>query len=184
MNRGLPEYEIVPSEDWDPQVAVTLLRCVGQLSARGDGPGIETPDAQCPGMHAFDLAISRTEGDWKQGQVWKQAHQFNVPLVAVQCPPHEGLPATRSFVTVEPAELVVTAIKRAEDRDTLIMRFFNITDEPVPDGRVAMPGARRHRAVNLNEEPQEEWREGDRLRLAVGAKKIVTIELEVLAPGD
>ena len=42
-----------------------------------------------------------------------------------------------------------------------------------------MPGAVRMRLVNLNEEPQEEWREGDTLRMEVGAKKIVTVEFEV-----
>src|SRR5207245_1892388 len=117
--------------------------------------------------------VLQTEGDWKQGQVWKQAHQFNVPLVAAQCPPDEARPAQRSFVTVEPAELVVTAIKRAEDRDTLIVRFFNITDEPVPHGRVAMPGARRSRIVNLNEDPQVDWLESDTRALEVGPKKII-----------
>ena len=159
-------------------MAVTLLRCVDQLSGRGDGPGIPTPEAQCQGEHTFHCATLTSDGDWKQGQVWKQAHQFNVPLVAAQCPPDAARPATRSFVTVEPAELVVTAIKRAEDRDTLIVRFFNITDEPVSEARVAVPGAKRHRLVNLNEEAQEEWREGESLILEVGPKKIVTLELE------
>jgi mannosylglycerate hydrolase len=179
INRGLPEIDQTPQKNWSPHITLTLLRCVGQLSARGDGPGISTPDAQCPGKHTFEYAVSMTKGDWKQGQVWKQAHQFNVPLIAVQCPPDGARPAARSFVTVEPAELVVTAIKRAEDRDTLVLRFFNITDEPVPEGRIGLPGAKRLRLVNLNEEPQEEWREGDRLDLEVGAKKIVTVEFEL-----
>jgi mannosylglycerate hydrolase len=178
-NRGLPEIDQTLQTNWAPHITLTLLRCVGQLSARGDGPGISTPDAQCLGKHTFEYAISMTKGDWKQGQVWKQAHQFNVPLTAVQCSPDGARPTTRSFVTVEPAELVVTAIKRAEDQDTLILRFFNITDELVPEGRVAMPGAKRLRLVNLNEEPQEEWRVGDRLEFEVGAKKIVTVEFEL-----
>jgi len=60
----------------------------------------------------------------------------------------------------------------------LVDHFFNIMDEPVPDGRVAIPGARRVRLVNLNEEPQEEWREEDNLSMDVGPKKIVTVEFE------
>jgi len=177
INRGLPEYEIFEDSPGSVRFALTLLRCVGQLSGRGDGPGIQTPDAQCLGEHTFHYAVLVTEGDWKQGQVWKQAHQFNVPLAAVQCPPSDR-PAVRSFLTVEPAQLVVTALKRAEDRDTLILRFFNITDEPVRHAQVALPGAKRARLVNLNEEPQEDWRNGDALRLDVGPKKIVTVEFE------
>ena len=41
-----------------------------------------------------------------------------------------------------------------------------------------MPGAKQLRLVNLNEEAREEWREGDTLRMQVGAKKIVTVEIE------
>jgi mannosylglycerate hydrolase len=179
MNRGLPEYEVFNDERGNPTIAVTLLRCVGQLSGRGDGPGIPTPDSQCLGEHTFHYAILETEGDWMQGQVWKQAHQFNVPLVAAQCPADETRPAVRSFVTVEPSELVVTAIKRAEDRDTLLLRFFNITDEPVAGAMLSLPGAKRVRLVNLNEEPLEEWRAGGEMRLDVGPKKIVTVEFEM-----
>jgi alpha-mannosidase len=58
----------------------------------------------------------------------------------------------------------------------VIVRFFNITDEPLTGARIAMPGAKRLRLVNLNEEAQEEWREGDTLQMEVGAKKIVTVE--------
>ncbi len=47
------------------------------------------------------------------------------------------------------------------------------------NARIAMPGAKRLRLVNLNEEAQGEWREGDALRMEVGAKKIVTVEFEV-----
>lgn len=177
INAGLPEYEVYPSPQIS-QIAVTLLRCVGQLSGRGDGPGILTPEAQCPGRHAFVLASYDHPGNWKEAQVWRQAHQFNVPLRAVQAPPSDR-PIVRSFVEVEPPQMVVTAIKRAEDRNSLIVRFFNITDEPVAEARIGIPGARRARRVNLNEEPQEQWRETGEITMEVGAKKIVTVEFEV-----
>ena len=58
---------------------------------RADDPRIKgtpgTPDAQCPGKHVFELAVFRHDGDWKEAEVWKQAHQFNVSLRAAQCPP-------------------------------------------------------------------------------------------------
>lgn len=174
MNRGLPECEVA-----EGRIYLTLLRCVGELSRRGDGPQLLTPDAQCLGEHTFHFAVMSTNGDWKQEQVWRQAHQFNVPLRAVQCPFAETLPAVRSFVTVEPAELVVTAIKRAEDRETVVVRFYNITGETVETGRIEVPGATRLRRVTLNEEPEEAWRDGEVLTLSVPPKRIVTIEAEL-----
>jgi len=180
INEGLPEYEIY-SRDLDtqfPAIAVTLLRCVGQLSGRGDGPGTPTPEAQCPGKHAFRLAVLQTQGDWREARVWRQAHQFNVPLIAVQCPPDQGT-SSRSFVEVQPDHLVVTAIKRAEDRDTLVVRFFNITPDPVPDAAIRVAGARRWRQVTLNEDAVQEWNDGETCRLDVGPKQIVTVEFDV-----
>lgn len=164
INRGLPECELYTETLTDRDhhyFAVTLLRCVGYLSRRGDGPQFETPEAQCLGEHTFDLAVFEHDGDWKEAKVWKQAHQFNVPLRAVQTTdtPDDtrDLPPSLSFVTVEPDTLVVTAIKRAEDDpNTLIIRCFNITDEPITNGRIAVPGATSAHLVNLNEETQEE----------------------------
>src|SRR5205085_5121448 len=62
MNRGLPEYEVWSAVYGGAQVGLTLLRCVSQLSARGDGPGTSTPDAQCLGMRVFHYAVMETQG--------------------------------------------------------------------------------------------------------------------------
>ena len=48
---------------------------------------------------------------------------------------------------------MVTAIKRAEeDPSRLIVRFFNISDEPVRDARVFVRNTVNAQVVNLNEE--------------------------------
>jgi alpha-mannosidase len=84
----------------------------------------------------------------------------------------------RSILSVEPAELVVTSVKQAEDRESVILRFYNTVERAV-EGSVRLPGAVRHRLVNLNEEPLGEWQAGESLRLPVTAKRIVTIEFEL-----
>ncbi|NLI00223.1 MAG: hypothetical protein GX446_12125 [Chthonomonadales bacterium] len=177
---GVYEYEPCRNEDGKvDRVALTLLRCVGQLSGRGDGPGIATPGAQCPGEHSFDLAVAEHDGDWKEARVWKQALQFATPLVAVQAPRNDDARESRSYVQIEPDALVLSAVKRAEDRDTLIVRFFNITDEPIHHARVAAEAATAWRVTNLNEEPQGDWNDGSELTLDVGPKQIVTVEFRV-----
>lgn len=157
INRGLPEYEVELAED-TPQIGVTLLRSVGYLSRRDDGPEIETPEAQCLEEYAFQYAFVETAGDWKEGEVWKQAHQFNTPMVAVQTDAlstaeTRDLPAKFSFIAIEPGSLVVTAIKCAEDHpDQLAVRFFNISDEALAGGRVRAHNAVAAKLVSLNEE--------------------------------
>lgn len=184
LNLGLPEYEVYEEGTSDAprrSIAVTLLRCVGQLSGRGDGPGTRTPDAQCPGPHAFELAVFDHAGGWEEARVWQQAHQLSVPLRAVQCAPNERRPAERSFVRVEPAELVVSAVKGAEDRDSLVVRLYNTTHRAVSAALVQVEGARRMRPVTLNEEPVLDWTEGGAMRLDVGPAAIVTLECELAA---
>jgi len=173
---GLYEYEAYTNATGDIEaVGITLLRCVGQLSGRGDGPGIATAGAQCPGRHSFDIAIYETSEDWEAGQVWRQAYQFAAPLLAVQAP-IPGDCSVRSFLTVEPWELVVTAVKRCEDRENVVVRLFNTTHSVVGDGRVQLVGAKSWRRVNLNEEPQGDWCAGGEANLEVRSREIVTLE--------
>jgi alpha-mannosidase len=186
INQGLPEYEIY-TDGAVPGIAVTLLRSVNYLSRRGDGPEIETPEAQCFGPHTFCYASYESDGDWQVGQVWRQGYQYNVPLRALQTNRGEDqqrdLPASSSFVSVEPEQLVVTAIKRAEDDPSLlVVRFFNISTEPVTSGRISVLNASAAQVVNLNEEPQrslEPQPDGTVTLGMVKPKEIVTLAFRV-----
>ena len=191
INKGLPEYEVY--DDEARTIGLTLLRCVGRLSGGGDTPtAIQTPGAQCLGKHRFEYAILPHKGTWLEARVWQQAHQHNVPMLAVQtrlrqiyvgqAGEHDGeLPMEYSFVEISPPELIITAIKKAHDRDALIVRFFNITDENVHQARVKVQKATSARTVNLNEEPGTDLVLDDdgSVTLDVPAKKIVTIEFGV-----
>jgi len=133
-NRGLPEVEVIPG-DGQTTIALTLLRCVGWLSRndlhcrRGHaGPALPTPGAQCLGVHEFDYALIPHAGDWRA--VFAEGYAFAVPLRAVGTGRHEGeLPLETSMVTVEPADFVVTAIKKAEDGEGWIVRGYSLADE-------------------------------------------------------
>lgn len=156
-NRGLPEYEVIPTGQGST-VALTLLRCVGWLS-RDDlttrvghaGPPVETPEAQCPGEHTFHYAIIPHNGEWREA--YQETHAFNAPLQAVTTGFHPGsLPMEQSFLEIKPDSLVVSAVKRAEEGDGLIVRFYNITGERVR-GRVRLNiSFKEGWRVNLNEE--------------------------------
>jgi alpha-mannosidase len=176
MNRGLPEFEVYSNAQGVKALTLTLLRSVGQLSGGGDGPGLPTPEAQCIGEHRFQYAWMQSPGCWKGGMVWKQAHQFHVPLQAVQCPGSDEIAPNRSFLRVDPAMLIVSAIKKTEGRDTILVRFFNTTEDVILNARISMPGAKKRRMVNLLEEPQEEWINGDTWNMDAPPKKILSYE--------
>jgi mannosylglycerate hydrolase len=160
-NQGLPEIEVYRTEVGS-EIALTLLRSVGWLSRadmpvrRGHaGPGLATPEAQCTGEHTFRYALVPHSGSC-QG-VFDQAHAFNAPLRAVATSSHDGtLPSSGSFVEVAPENLVVSAVKEAENGDGLVLRFWN-TDTKQSDATVKYWKApKRVARCNLAEEELEE----------------------------
>ncbi len=195
INKGLPEYEVLRGAPGEGvTIALTLLRCVGWLS-RGDlhsrpghaGPAIETPGAQCLGTHTFEYAIVPHSGSWEA--CFEQAHAFNAPLRAVPTTTsaalstsvHSGpLPPQLSFVQIEPASLVVSAIKQTEDGEGLIVRCYNIAAEEVTGRlKVYQPFARAV-LVNLNEGEMEELKSNERgeVELPVRGKQMVTVKMQ------
>ena len=110
----------------------------------------------------------------------REAQAFEAPLRAQVTDQHPGrLPAAWSFLTLSPRTLVVSAIKRSEREDALIVRIYNPTSDAV-DADVRLLFACREAALaNLNEDalPAEEFAahhltriddQGTRLRLRGG----------------
>src|SRR5699024_3653637 len=92
-NFGLNEYEIVGDT-----IALTLLRCVGEL---GDWGWFPTPEAQCLGQHTFNYGIVIHGAPATRYETYKQAQALQVPLLASQTILHAGnLPTAQTYVTV------------------------------------------------------------------------------------
>ena len=125
--RGLREASASP----DGVLAVTLLRCFGWLS-RDDlatrkgaaGPLIETPGGQEHGVHRFELSLIPFSGDLLSAL--PLAETFDAGLRASMTPLHAGrVPAEASFISLQPRELQVTAVKAAEDGLGIVVRLLN-----------------------------------------------------------
>ncbi len=189
-NVGLPEYE-VRRDGGQATICLTLLRSVGWLS-RGDfirrrgnaGPQIPTPEAQCLGRHTFRYALIPHAGDWEEAQVWAPAHNLRAPLAVREEPFHEG-PITVgriSLVTVEPEGLVLSAVKKAERGDELVVRLYNTTTKPLAGTITCHFPLLSAQLANLEERPlpngELEVVEGKKVQLDVPAKRIITLLLK------
>ncbi|MGQ9632133.1 MAG: alpha-mannosidase [bacterium] len=159
INRGLPEFQVI-RERGGSTVALTLLRCVGRLgrsdlSVRhgGGGPFVEIPKAQCLGRNIFEYSLVPHSGTWESSEIYRDAHWFNAPLRAHQTGLHSGkLPPESSFIEVEPPSLVVSAIKKGEEGNFLILRLYNIGTRDV-EGRIKIfKHCRDAKLVDLMEE--------------------------------
>ncbi len=149
MNRGLPEFEAVRCEG-GARLYLTLLRCVGRLGppAGADHP---VPGAQCPGEHTFEYAVRPHPADWQAGGCLPAAHDYTVPPLADGTGLNPGgLPATGSFLRTD-ARLVVSALKKAEDDDGVVVRLWNPQDRELPAPLGTWESVSDARLTDLNE---------------------------------
>ncbi|MHB1460378.1 MAG: alpha-mannosidase [Armatimonadota bacterium] len=76
------------------------------------------------GDHEFALSLYPHDGDWSKGDVVRKGYEFNNPLIAVRTAAHAGsLPEAHSYLEGS-ANVVVTAMKKAEDSNDLVVRFY------------------------------------------------------------
>jgi alpha-mannosidase len=86
----------------------------------------EWPDPHADeGHHEFTYSLYPHAGNWRDALTIRQGYDLNYRLLAMPSQKHEGaLPSEHSFVGVEPDNVVLTAIKKSEDDDSLILRFY------------------------------------------------------------
>jgi mannosylglycerate hydrolase len=142
LNRGLAEYEAIPMPG-GVDLAVTLIRAIGWLSRddltsrpQGAGPSRATPGAQCLGQHRFELALYPFSGHWWRSEVAREAGLLaQPPLTYLGVHGAGGI----CYLEIEGA-LQLSAFKRAEERESLIVRVFNPAPETV-QGRIILAEA-------------------------------------------
>lgn len=109
------------------------------------------------GRHQIRYALLPHVGDWRQAGVPRRGHEFNNPVLALPVGDHSGaLPKRGEFLRVEPANLVVTALKPAEDGRGVIVRVYNSTGVGGPVTLTCGWPVQRATECNLLEEPRAE----------------------------
>ncbi|HMN41921.1 MAG TPA: glycoside hydrolase family 38 C-terminal domain-containing protein [Phycisphaerales bacterium] len=97
------------------------------------------------GKHEMVYALSSHAGDWRTGawnsSPWKAA-RLNQPIVAFIVPKHEGpLGKSLSLLTCDNPSVMVTAVKKAEGSDDLIVRLRELSGKDAPGVRITLAGA-------------------------------------------
>ncbi len=86
----------------------------------------EWPDPHADeGHHEFTYSLYPHGGDWRDARTVRRGYELNYRLFSTQTEKHDGtLAPEHSFLQVEPENVVLTAVKKAEDDDALILRFY------------------------------------------------------------
>jgi len=138
LTNSVREYEMTGKE-YDT-TAITLFRCVGVLGkenlyrrpGRPSGIKMETPDSQMQGVQRFEFALT----------TWipcapQQAKEYITPMITYNKMPYHAMklnpteirvPYQYSLIKIEEKRLILSALKKAEKADELILRFYNPFD--------------------------------------------------------
>ena len=188
LNRGLPEVEASRDGDGHATLALTLLRAVGWLSRddfgtrsrQNAGPTLHTPEAQCRGAHTFHYALVPFAGDHLEAGIKPLSERYRTPVLTKQGVLAGSVPGGSGLLEKRTNLTAVTAVKKHEYRETLVVRLWNLSDREVTETLTlgcAVAGVWR---TDLLEERIEDVvpRAERELDVVLGPHEIATIEIE------
>jgi mannosylglycerate hydrolase len=180
-NKGLPEYEISD----DSTILVTLLRSVGYINKnnlmtrwRMAGPDIATPEAQCLGKNTFNYSIILHKKSWENS--YKEAFQYIYLMRGYAIENSLGsLCARQSILNISPNTMILSAVKKAEDGNGIIARFYNITKNASEATIEFYKNIQKCYITNMLEENKSECTidNGKNVKIKVPKNKIITMRI-------
>ena len=145
------------------------------------------PDAEADmGHHHFHYALYPHAGTWKDALTVRHGYEYNYPLTAVVTTAHPGaLPASHSFASVSQENVVLTAVKKAEDQNGLgvnglILRVYEWAGKETIAEFHVPPGATSATVTNLMETPEGKPLPvtGDVVKAPIHPYEILTIRVD------
>lgn len=143
-------------------------------------PNWPDPNAD-QGHHHFHYAIYFHPGTWQDAQTVRHGWEYDYPITGLVTTAHEGsLPSAHSFASVSPDNVILTAVKKAEDANGLIFRFYESAGNDATVDLHVPPGATGATETNLMEEPEGAALtvSGDDLKAPIHPWEIMTLRVD------
>jgi alpha-mannosidase len=177
LNRGLPGNNVA-----EGTMLLSLARSA-RIQAYGYGGGYEPGMSSDSGLElgkefTFEYALVPHADDWRTSGVYRDALEFNHPLLARTAAAHSGLlPSRWGFLEIAPQSVVVSALKPGAE-GTAVLRVYEATGQPAAVTlRFSAPVAAAEE-VNLMEDPGSKLSVADNgLQFDLRAFEIKTIKL-------
>ena len=171
-SRGLPEYEVL--RDGRNTLALTMIRAIGDI---GDWGYFPSPKGQMKGSYTLEYSVIPYNTE-ERATAYGEGYSYAYPAAyALGCECHSGAVAD-TLLGMDNEYIRLSAIKRSEDGERVIVRLFNTHTETVSTAVTLSPIFKSAALADLAEREQTplEIRDG-RLALDIGAKKIITLAL-------
>ena len=126
--------------------------------AVGEFPGKK--GSQLQRKMEFEYAIYPHKGNWEEAEVYAEARKLNTPVMTYQVAGGNGgtLALEQELLHIDNRNLQVSAFKKSEDRDSLILRVYNPTGKTIHSQvKLSVPvyEVQEVTECNLNEERTE-----------------------------
>ncbi len=132
------------------------------------------------GKHSIRYALYPHSKNWQQSSTTQKGYEFNDPMIAVISDKHRGkLPASNSLVKLEPSNLVLTTIKKAEDSDAWIFQWYDAKGEET-DAVLTLPQTPKKAFTSnfLEQDGSAVWFEKNVVKVKTMKNGIVTIKVD------
>lgn len=181
VNNCLTEFQLI--DDERRTVALTLFRSVRNRICTESRVSAEYPEqlgSQMLQSMEFEYAIYPHKGSWIEGNAYAEADRLNAKPMVMQVSRNGvgDLPHSASHYEIDNNAIVLSAIKKTEDRDTVVFRVFNPTETSqiakisfgFPVRKAAVTGLNENRLTYLKVTDNQ-------IPITVEKGKILTIEL-------
>jgi len=115
----------------------------------------EWPDPHADeGLHEFTYSMYAHPGTWREAETVRRGYELNYDLLAIETTKHPGaMKEEHSFLQVQAENVVLTAVKKAEEDGSLILRFYEWAGKE-SDVKIVLPvGAQSASETDLMERP-------------------------------
>jgi alpha-mannosidase len=140
----------------------------------------EWPDPHADeGHHEFTYSLYPHSGGWKEALTIRRGYELNYELISIPAEKHQGaLAAEHSFLQVPSDNVIVSALKKAEDDSALVVRFYEWAGK-VADVTLQLPAGAESTETNLMEKSIGTLPVADgMLKVPTKAYEIKTIRVE------
>ena len=130
------------------------------------------------GYHEFTYSLLPHRGDFREGKVIQEGYALNMPLIARKIETQSGdMPEQWSMIRAAQENIVIETIKKAEDDDSIIVRFYEAHNKKA---RVKIEAGFDFSEVYLvdliEEHPEKLKHDGRTIELPVRNFEIVTLK--------
>ena len=126
------------------------------------------PHPSDEGRNRFTYSLYPHAGNWKQAETVRHGYELNYPVETKATYSHAGsLQPAQSFMKIDARNVVLSSMKKAEDDDNIIFRFYEYEGKE-SEIKLALPrAAERAQEVNLLEIPQGDLKVEDAGKVVV-----------------